>query len=166
MTSPNPPFRFASLHFTPSLPLSTASFAPQITCSQRAPPSNMAEGGHGFRYETACSDGGNLFQGPFGAGLGVFDGDAEGFEAVEETELAVAAAVDAWAVVVILAGETTDTVFFAASSVTAHSGMDEASSPQPVKVIGAAATIAANNAINTFFMIKLLCSAADSCFCS
>ena len=33
--------------FTPSLPLYPASFAPasQITCLQRAPPSNVAEGG-------------------------------------------------------------------------------------------------------------------------
>ena len=35
------------LRFTPSLPLYPASFAPasQITCLQRVPPSNVAEGG-------------------------------------------------------------------------------------------------------------------------
>ena len=32
--------------FTPSLPLYPASFATQITCLQRGPPSNVAEGGH------------------------------------------------------------------------------------------------------------------------
>ena len=68
----------------------------------------------------------------------------------------VVAAVDAGAVVVILAGETTDTVSFAASSVDAHSGIDEASSPQPVRVSGTVtAASAANSEIITFLQFLL-----------